>query len=178
MRCRSQPLKSVSSLTTLLSPRWRSANADALALAWAVAMGCMVGPNACTNRSAVVGSATSATIGNGREDAELGVEGEHRVRDRDVASIPVGQHDDAACFADPSQRDVGTNPRISESVDDVRVMSIRDRLDHRPSQLGRIDIGEDDDRVRLRVRVGEDELLDDRWDATRAAEDHQMSWTR
>ena len=46
---------------------------------------------------------------------------------------------------------------------------------HGSSDLGRVVVGEDHDRVRAPCRVGEDELFDDHREATRATENHQVA---
>ncbi len=54
------------------------------------------------------------------EAAELGVEGEDRLRHRDVAAVSVGQaRSTPRASLDPSEREVGANPRITESVHDL-----------------------------------------------------------
>ena len=102
-------------------------------MASAVTIGYIVGPQACTRRCAVIGSATSTTTGSSREAAEFGVQREHGPRDRGVVAAVLGQHDDAAGFPDARDREIGPYARISETVDNARVVQVGHRIHDRPS---------------------------------------------
>ena len=112
--------------------------------------------------------------GNLRRAAEFAGDRKDGLDDRDVVSLALGQHDDAASVADAGEREVRSDARVTESVDNTGAPMVGSSVEHRTSQFGGIVQREHDDRVRAPLGIRQDQLLDDDRDAGRAAQDDHV----
>ena len=101
-------------------------------------------------------------------------DGEHRLDNVDVGVFGLGrQHDDRARRMRIDHREVVEIERIAAAADDARVRGARELGADIVFHLDLVALGQDHDAGILLVRVGDEQLADDRIDLARPAEDQR-----